>query len=81
MYKYLALSAMTEQKYKKEMEHPQLKSLLDKEYMFSNHTFERRYLRQLERDALREARPINEADYKPKKFVYATGEEPPTFLN
>ena len=37
--------------------------------MYADNTFERWYAKVLEEDARKEPRPINPADYEPKKFI------------
>lgn len=66
-YKHLAFATMLEQEGKAIMDRPG-KSAPDKlEWTYINDTFSRWYLRELEKDAKRDPRPVNPADFKPKK--------------
>lgn len=66
LYKRMALGAVTEMKYKTQVENPDNLNHMDKVYMFSSHTFERLYMEQLEKDAKSAPRTIDAADYEPK---------------
>ena len=68
IYKGLAMSTMMEVKIKEQMENPDYVDYKDKEAMVNPFTFERFYLNQLNRDSLNEPRPINPADFEPKKI-------------
>lgn len=50
---------------------------MDKVYMFSSHTFERKYMEQLEKDAKSPPRTINPADYEPKFDEAVSAEQMP----
>merc|ERR1712060_137244 len=80
LFKSMAYSAMVDQKYKTQMENPDHVTFKDKEYMTSPYTFERYYINQLEKEALRPARAINPEDYEPKKFMRAASAKEPQFL-
>ena len=75
MYKRLAMGTMMEIKNKELLENPDHVEFKDKEAMLNPFTFERYYMEQLNRDAENEPRPINPADYEPKKFDPAAPKE------
>lgn len=81
LFKKLAFGVMTEQKYKQQYENPDNDTHKDKEYYISHDTFERFYLRQLEIEAKQEPRPINPADYLPKKHLVSKKGKQPEWLD
>ena len=81
LYKQMAYGAILEQKYKTSIENPDHVTFMDKRHRFQDNSFERWYINQMEIEAKKDPRPINEADYQPKKFVGVTGQPLPTYLN
>ena len=68
LYKRLAMQTMMEVRIKEQMENPDYVEYKDKEAMVNPFTFEHFYLNQLSRDSLNAPRPINAADFEPKKI-------------
>lgn len=81
LYKQMAYGAIVEQQYKKQSETPDHLTFMDKEYQYSDFTFERWYLGQLEIDANKQPRSINPDDYNPKKFIRAQKADEPTYMD
>ncbi len=78
LFKSMAFGAVTEMKYKHQVENPDHEFFQDKKYQFSPFTFERFYMDQLEKDAKVAPREVNAADYEPK---YDLPSEPTPYMN
>lgn len=78
LFKSMAFGAVTEMKYKHQVENPDHENYMDKKYQFSPYTFERFYMDQLEKDAKVAPREVNAADYEPK---YDIQSEPTPYMN
>lgn len=77
----MAYGAMVEKQYEWEIENKDSKTNRDKVIQFSPFTFERWYMDELEKDAMKAPREVKEADYQPKTFMRPAGTDAPQYLN